>query len=651
MSEVINKTTGKPPSQVVSAASLNPGVKPSTKAVPAVSPPAGAKPPASGAPAAPGNFDPTQTRLVRSDGRRLGEIITECTKVTEAEITDTLAKCKETGLSLGEQLFRDGRITDEERARCLSIQWGMKFLDLAKSRPSKAALELVDPTFQRENQVLALQQNNGILTVAIVDPLNVDPLDAIRLTTGLDIKPVMVAPSALQAKFQELFGETPEKAPAVEEKPSGDDALALDTSQISNIVEAAADDMSVEVVASKEVVDDTHALGSMAEQAPIIRLVDGILAQGIKEGASDIHMQAEESCFQVRYRVDGLLHDGPKVPKSLMRVVVARIKVMAKMDLAARRSPQDGRLSLRAGARNFELRVSILPCVKGPKVVMRIAEQASNMIGLDKLGFEEDNLKKLRELIARPNGIVLITGPTGSGKSTTLYSIIAEISMPDTNILTVEDPVELQFPGISQAEINEKAGLSFAACLRAALRQDPDVIMVGEIRDTETAEIAIHASLTGHLVLSTLHTNDAPSAVTRLVDMGIEPFLVASSLIGVLAQRLARRLCSTCSEDLELTVDQIRKYEIPVALDQSVTIKKPKGCEKCGNKGYKGRLGVHEVLMISEAVKFMILDGKGDAFIRKLAIEEGMKTLKDDVFTKVLAGRTTLEEAHAMVTI
>jgi len=394
--------------------------------------------------------------------------------------------------------------------------------------------------------------------------------------------------------------------------------------------------------------EQIHELSDLLDEAAVIRLVNSFLQEGIEKRASDIHIQGEQSRVQVRYRVDGVLADGPAVPKSLMKVIAARVKVMANLDLASRKTPLDGRISLKLVNKKFEVRVSILPTVRGPKIVMRIAEQGAIQIGIDKMQMGDEITKNFRSVISHPHGMFLITGPTGSGKSTTLYSALAELNTPEKNILTVENPVETQLERLSQAEIDEKAGLGFVECLRAALRQDPDVIMVGEIRDLETASIAVQASLTGHLVLSTLHTNDAPSAVTRLVDMGVQPFLVASSLIAVLAQRLVRKLCPACAVSFVPSPGELAGLGMQLAEGQ--TLKKPGNCRKCSN-GYSGRVGIYELLNVTETIQRMILERKPDSDIKTRAIEEGMVTLKDSVCRRLSEGLTSLAEAHRTIFI
>jgi type IV pilus assembly protein PilB len=583
-----------------------------------------------------------KTHITRADPRKLGEIIAQYTKVTNSQIKQAIENSLESGLQLGEQLVTDGSISEEELAKCLSVQWGLPFVDLRHSKISMTVVELVEAGYQRKSGILLLQLKGGILACGILDPLKVDVLDEVRLITGYDIRPMVVSKGALEEKYKEIWGlGMEEDEENIIEKQSDDD--------VQDVLHKA-EEMGIVVEDKRE--DDIHQISNQAtgvDDMPVIKLVNSILSEGIRRGSSDIHLQPEKDRLQVRYRVDGILQDGTHVPRGLMRVVTARIKVMAGLDFSNRMSPQDGRMSVKIGKRGFECRVSVLPSVGGSKVVMRIAEQSDEIVTLDELGFDKNNEDRIRGAIKRPYGMVLITGPTGSGKSTTLYACLNEVNTPAHNILTVEDPVETQVEGVTQAEINERGGLSFSACLRAALRQEPDIIMVGEIRDTETAKIAIEASLTGHLVLSTLHTNDAPSAVTRLIDMDVQPFLVASSLVGVQAQRLVRRVCSECCQDYNATVAELEGLTVDMNGQETVVIKRPGGCETCNQTGYKGRVGIFEVLVVTDALKLLVLKQESDSAIRDLAREEGMMTLVDDVSQKLMAQLTTLEEAQRVV--
>ncbi|MDA1141485.1 MAG: ATPase, T2SS/T4P/T4SS family [Planctomycetota bacterium] len=581
-------------------------------------------------------------RLNRADSRRIGEIIQQYTNISPDDIQAAVKRSRDTGLLLGEQLIQDGKLTSEDRAKCLSIQWGLPYCNLKHARVSSQAVQMLDSHYQMLRKVLCLQLKSDILYVGIIDPLQVDVVDDIRLITGYDIKPIVVSEEALEEKYAELFEDLKQSEHCI------DEAAEEDPDQRFSSLVVDVETRLEESPQSKSNVDETHNLHVAANVAAVIQLVNSILGKGIEQGASDIHLQSEGDRLQVRYRVDGILHDGAHLPGPLMRIVVARIKVMANMDLASRRTPQDGRMALTTESKRFEGRVSVLPSVSGVSVVLRVAEQNNEMVSLEKLGFQEQVMESLVALLHLPHGMFLITGPTGSGKSTTLYSALKVLNTRERKILTVEDPVESKVEGVAQAEINERAGLSFAACLRAALRQDPDIIMVGEIRDRETAAIATQASLTGHFVLSTLHTNDAPSAVTRLVDMGIEPFLVASSLEGVLAQRLARRLCVECKSPYTPTRTELKSLQMDLD-SPTLTLYKSVGCGVCQGRGYRGRVGVYELLKMSDSLKTLVLERKPDSVLREVAIREGMITLKQDVLSKMLDGLTSMEEAHRVV--
>jgi type II secretory ATPase GspE/PulE/Tfp pilus assembly ATPase PilB-like protein len=542
--------------------------------------------------------------------------------------------CEATGTPLAEQLYLQGKLSVENRARCLAMEWGIPYADISKETLSLDAINLIDLEYQRNNKILPLRITNSVLFVGLVDPLQVNLMDEVRLITGYEAKAVVVSEEQLVKKHNELFGT--EEEPEVFEEPGLDSMVEDVQMQMNSDVKGEA---------------GYHELSGQMDEAAAIRLVNSFLLEGIQNGSSDIHIQGEKNRTQVRYRVDGVLVDGPAVPQSLMKVVAARIKVMANLDLASRKQPLDGRMSITFDARKFELRVSILPTVTGPKIVMRVAEQGGNLISLEDMNLGEEVTRQFRDILYRPHGLFLITGPTGSGKSTTLYSGLAELNTRERNILTVENPVESQLDGVAQAEIDEKGGLGFTDCLRAALRQDPDIIMVGEIRDYETAAIAIQASLTGHFVLSTLHTNDAASAVTRLADMGVQPFLIASSLAGVLAQRLVRRICKECKEPFIASPQEIEGLPIEAREDGKVHLFRAKGCISCFNSGYSGRSGIYELLTVTNAIQKLILDRAPDSDIRLKAIEEGMQTLHASVCQRAFIGLTTLEEAHRVVHI
>jgi type IV pilus assembly protein PilB len=457
--------------------------------------------------------------------------------------------------------------------------------------------------------------------------LNVVALDDVRLVTGLELEQVVAAEEDIMAAINRYYTGGVDL----------DEAMRQAVTTDVDIAEEKGEDLSVQ------------ELRTLTEEAPVVRLVNLIISQAIGDGASDIHMEPHRRSVQVRYRVDGLLHDVMTPPKQLQSAIVSRIKIMANLDIAERRVPQDGRIHVVIENKEYDLRVSTLPTVFGEKVVMRILDQSSTRLGLNKLGFTPATLEVWEGMAAKPYGMILVSGPTGSGKTTTLYSTLYKINTTDKNIVTVEDPVEYQLPRVNQVQVNPKAGLNFANGLRSFLRQDPDIIMVGEIRDKETAEIAIQASLTGHLVLSTIHTNDAPSATTRLVDMGVEPFLISSSVLGVLAQRLARTICTNCREAYAPPVEALHRLGLKPEQGEEILFYRGKGCDRCKGSGYKGRYGIFELMPMSEAIRELVLKGVSADQIRAQAVAEGMKTLADDGILKVLEGATTIDELLRVV--
>ena len=424
------------------------------------------------------------------------------------------------------------------------------------------------------------------------------------------------------------------------------DMVAVE-STVKDIAETDFGGMEIEDDIEEEIALDK--LKELVDEAPIVRVVNLIISQAINDKASDIHIEPEIRTVKVRYRVDGVLHDVMSPPKHIQAPMVSRIKIMSNMDIAERRIPQDGKIHLRHDGREFDLRVSTVPTIHGEKVVMRILDKGSVMLGLNKLGFSEVNQRMFEDVIDKPYGMILVTGPTGSGKSTTLYSCLNKLNTGTTNIMTIEDPVEYQLPGVNQVQVNPKANLTFASALRAFLRQDPDIIMVGEIRDQETAQIAVEAALTGHLVLSTLHTNDASGAVSRLVDMGVEPFLVASSVVGVLGQRLARTICPNCKEPYEPSPEAIKRFGLSMFSDADLNFYRGRGCDNCKMTGYRGRTGIHEILTMTDRVRSLILNRCSTAEIKQAAMEEGMRTMQDDGLQKVLSGVTSMEECLRVV--
>ena len=568
----------------------------------------------------------------RQDVRPVGDIVREISAVDDAQLQQAAQVAEVTGRKLGEVLVNSEIITPEDKQRSLGRQWGIEFIDLREYAFSDKAVKAVPDYLLKEHKVIPLKLDGNVLTLAITDPLNVRAIDEIRLVTGFDIEPMIAVEEEVIAALDRYCGITTEDVTHQLEDASNQAAEAIEVDDID--------------------ASDTEDLRYSEDEPVIVRLVGLILAGGISSGASDIHIQPEEKQLRVRYRIDGVLQDAPPHSWRYGRAITARLKVMARMDIAERRRPQDGRISFNSNGKRYDLRVSSLPSIYGEKIVLRIAEQSSSHVGLHKLGFAEDQLKRFEEVITRPYGMILVTGPTGSGKTTTLYSVLNRLNTPEKNIITVEDPVERRIAGITQCEVGStnRSPMTFASALRTVLRQDPDIVMVGEIRDHDTALIATEASLTGHLVLSTLHTNDAPGAPPRLLDMGIEPFLVSSSLIGVLAQRLVRVLCPKCKEAYELPPESLERLQIPVGtISGPITAYKPVGCPACNNQGYKGRIGVFELLVVTDEIRKLILDRAPAREIAEVARKQGMVTMLEDAVSKVLQGITSMHEALRVI--
>ncbi|MDR1621506.1 MAG: GspE/PulE family protein [Synergistaceae bacterium] len=543
---------------------------------------------------------------------KLGDILVQAGVITDMQLGEALKKQKYTGKRLGEILVTEGIITDVKLAEALSTQLKLPMFTLTRYRPMPEAIKSVPRNVSERLQLIPLSiVEEDLLLIAMANPLDLLAQDEVRMLTGRDIKVGITTLSEIQNNLERLY------------------------SLQGNLEEAI-----VEIYGDTEVPQDMPESG--ADDAPVIQLVSNVLDQGVREGASDIHVEPYEKSARIRYRVDGALYTAFDYPVALHPAVSARMKIMAGMDIAERRKPQDGRILIKVAGRRIDLRVSSLPTMNGEKMVLRILDQESSAVGLERLGLEADDMEKIDVFCGTPWGIMLVTGPTGSGKSTTLYSILEKINQPDVNIITVEDPVEFTVAGINQVHVNEKAGLTFESALRSILRQDPDKVMVGEIRDQKTAQIAIRAALTGHFVLSTLHTNDAPSAATRIVDMGVAPFLVSASLSGVIAQRLVRKLCPFCKEEYEMDPNMCEALEVP----RGSHAWKAKGCNEC-RQGYKGRKGIYEIMMVDDDLRKMILEGVSNITLRTEAIAKGMKTLRRSGINNALAGLTSIEEVFA----
>ena len=586
---------------------------------------------------------------------RIGELLLKEKRITPEQLQEALSYQRQNGGKLGANLVKLGFVKDEEITSLLSKQYGVPSISLNQFEIDPAVIKLVPAETAHKYQIIPLSRVGATLTIAMTDPTNVFALDDLKFMTGYNVEPVVAWETAVLDAIQKYYG-APGQGPAkvsasaaakaaVAETPPGESALEIASRAMSEMPMLDADE--VEVLEELEEIS-AELLTRQGEEAPVIKLVNVILMSAISKGASDIHIEPYEKEYRVRYRIDGLLYNVMAPPLKMKDAITSRVKIMAKLDIAEKRLPQDGRIKIRftdAGQqRDIDFRVSCLPTLFGEKIVLRLLDRTKLMLDMTKLGFEPESLAKLETQIAKPWGMVLVTGPTGSGKTNTLYSSISRINTMDTNIMTAEDPVEFNLVGVNQVQVRESIGLNFAAALRSFLRQDPNIILVGEIRDFETAEIAVKAALTGHLVLSTLHTNDAPSTINRLMNMGIEPFLVASSLNLVCAQRLVRRICTGCKIDDPLPPAALVNVGFTPELAETVVPKKGKGCEKCNQTGYKGRVGLYEVMEINEELRELILVGASALELRRKAIEEGMITLRGSGLRKIADGVTTIEE-------
>jgi type IV pilus assembly protein PilB len=554
---------------------------------------------------------------------RLGETLLKSNLITHDQLERALAQQKVEGGRLGSILCKLGLVNEEDVARCLGEQYGIPYIDLDRQTIDPAVVRLIPATIVQKHLVIPVAKTGNTLTMAMVDPTNVFAVDDIKFMTGAKIELTVATESAVRRAIDRLY----------------------DSSESLQNVMASIEDAGMELMEDQ---DDTHLnLGELkqaVEEAPVVKLVNLILAEAIKKGASDIHAEPYEKTFRIRFRIDGVLYEVMSPPMSMKSAIISRLKIMADLDISERRLPQDGRMKVKFKGREVDFRVSTLPTLFGEKVVMRLLDKSNLKLDLTKLGFEPQALAAFEEAIRAPYGMILVTGPTGSGKTTTLYSALDRLNQPETNIMTAEDPVEFNIKGINQVLIRETIGLNFAAALRSFLRQDPDVIMVGEIRDYETAEIAVKAALTGHLVLSTLHTNDAPSAVTRLLNMGIEPFLVASSVVLIVAQRLLRRVCGECKAPIVVPANALVEVGLSEAEAASIPCYKGHGCEICSGTGYKGRIAIYEVLVLTPELRDLVLSGGSAIEIKRAAIQQGMHTLRMSGLGKLREGITTVQE-------
>jgi type IV pilus assembly protein PilB len=553
---------------------------------------------------------------------RLGELLVRNKLIDESQLAKALAEQKSQGGRLGASLIRLGFLKEEELSAFLSRQYGVPSINLAEFEIDPGVIRLVPPDVAQKYQIIPINRAGSTLIVAMSDPSNIFAIDDIKFMTGFNVEVVVAPDTSIKAAIDKYYDQSATLA------------------DVMNDLE----DIDLEVIDDADDVDVSE-LAKASEDAPVVKLVNLILTDAIKRKASDIHIEPYELSFRVRYRIDGVLYEVMKPPMKLRAAITSRIKIMAEMDIAERRLPQDGRIKIKlGGGKDMDYRVNCLPTLFGEKIVCRLLDKSNLQLDMTKLGYEEAALQWFKQEIHKPFGMVLVTGPTGSGKTVSLYSALAELNKVTENISTAEDPVEFNFAGINQCQMHEEIGLNFASALRAFLRQDPDIIMIGEIRDFETAEIGVKAALTGHLVLSTLHTNDAPSTINRLLNMGIEPFLVASAVNLITAQRLGRRVCSECKELEDVPAQALIDAGVPAAEVGEYVCYRGVGCPTCNNTGYKGRIGIYQVMPMFEGIRELILAGANTAEIKRESMRLGVKTMRQSALTKLKEGATTLEE-------
>jgi type IV pilus assembly protein PilB len=544
--------------------------------------------------------------------KRLGDLLLENNLITQLQLEKALDVQKKTGTRLGKVLSDLNYISENSMIEVLEFQLGIPHIDLSNMCVIPAAAALIPVVLAERHQVIPVKISGNKLTLAMVDPTNFYAIDDIRMASGFDVEPVIATEKDVLRAIRECYG-------------------------VQDLVEKAVNKMRPEDLS-------LTAELQTAEDAPIIGLVNSFLSQAIKDIASDIHIEPQDKTLRVRFRIDGMLREVGSFPRDIHPAIVARIKIISEMDIAEKRVPQDGRIKIKEAGRDVDIRVSTLPTIMGEKVVMRLLDQNAVILDINKLGFSTENLKKYRNFYSQSYGMVLVTGPTGSGKTTTLYSTLSKVNSSNENIITLEDPVEYRLAGINQVQINPKAGLTFASGLRSVLRQDPNIVLVGEIRDSETADIAIRAALTGHLVFSTLHTNDAAGTITRLLDMDVEPFLVASSVLGVVAQRLIRTLCPECKEDYTPLPDSLERLFLGVEPNFPITLHRGVGCSHCNHTGYRGRMAIHEVMPITSQIREAINCKASSDAISTIAITQGMSTMCQDGIQKAMMGLTDVRE-------
>lgn len=550
--------------------------------------------------------------------KRLGDILVQSGKITQTDLMAALKKQAITGKRLGEILIDEGLVSENDILSVLELQLGVKKVNLDSIEIDENAIKAVSESIARKHNILPIKIEGKDIYIAMSDPFNLMAVEDVKIVTGLNVKKVLEKKDSISKAIKNLYTKQyAEKVAQDLVQKEKENTKKVEEKKVSEIEKATAN-------------------------APVVKLVDTIIQNSIRMGASDIHVEPFESEVRVRARVDGSLQNMLTIPKQSQNTLITRIKILANLNIAEKRIPQDGRILTKIDGKAVDLRVSILPTVNGEKVVIRILSKDSALMNKESLGMRKDDMAKLEKILQNPFGIILVTGPTGSGKSTTLYAVLNELNTMDKNIITVEDPVEFMVDGINQVNVNAKAGLTFASGLRSILRQDPDIIMVGEIRDGETAEIAIRAAITGHVVLSTLHTNDAPSSVARLVDMGIEPYLISTSVTGIIAQRLVRKVCSKCAKKYYAT--DYEKRILGRDVDEKIVLTKGEGCPHCNGTGYKGRIGIYEILPIERNVRDAITQGKNSDVLKDIAIRDGMKTLRMACMEHVYDGITTVDE-------
>ena len=556
--------------------------------------------------------------MAREKVKKLGELLIEFKYITREQLEKALEHQDDNDKRLGDILLDLGYISENDLVEVLEFQLGVERADLSKYVIDPSLSQYIPENIAQRYNAVPVAKDGDTLKVAMSDPSDLLAIDDMEMTSNLRVKPMIATKSEISKMMSQIYESVEDSSEVFE---------------------------SLDYYKSENEEPELDELKKMVEDAPIVRLTNMIINQALQKRASDIHIEPQENIVRIRYRVDGVLREHMTAPKYTQAALVSRIKIIADLDITKRRIPQDGRISMNVRGLKIDMRVSTLPTVNGEKVVIRLLTKDESLINIENLGFSDHNLRRFENLITQPHGIILVTGPTGSGKSTTLIAALNELNDVEKNIVTIEDPVEYQLAGINQVHAKEKVGLSFANTLRSILRQDPDIIMVGEIRDEETAEIAVRAALTGHLVLSTLHTNDSVSSVTRLVDMGIPPYLVASTVIGSMAQRLVRRLCNNCKEPYEAGIEE-REF---MNLEEGTTLYKPHGCKKCNDTGYKGRLAVQEILTVDDKIEKMIVKGEDEIDIKQYALEEGMVDLKHDGIEKVKQGLTSYQELARVI--